>query len=163
MKIYHIDKKHNLIFRFVGLFFAAVAVAIFMVKPSRFSNPVLNVLVYLFVLMIAMLHMVRSDTCYLKIDDYEMHYYDGLLHHYNVQLDYIEKVEWSSEISTRIYLKTGSRRKQIIKIPNIFSVEDKHDFLSMLHHARKLIQISEVVSPLAAKISNTQSGATANE
>ncbi|MGX8701672.1 hypothetical protein [Caproiciproducens sp.] len=139
MKTYCIRESVKKLYYAAGVFFAAVAVLVLIVRPLHYAAMFENILVYVFVLMLAALSLLRPRTCRLTLDEKELCFHDGMLGHTSVALDHISKIEWSPEIRIRVY--TDPAKKKAVKIPNVFSPEDTAEIFSAIQKQKETIQI----------------------
>lgn len=145
MKTYCIRKSVKKLYYAVGTFFFIVAVIVLIVRPLHYAAMFQNILVYVFVLMLAILNLLRPRTCCLTLDENELCFHDGMLGHTSVALDHISRIEWSPE--TRICVYTDLGKKKVVKIPNVFSAEDTTEIFSAIQKQNKTMQIIRLGVP----------------
>ena len=145
MKTYRTRESVKRFYYAVGIFFVLVAAAVFLVRPMRYAAGYQNILVYVFVVMLAALNLLRPKACRLTIDRERLCFYDGLLGRVTIRLDQISKIEWNPEIRVRVY--TGEAKKRASKIPNIFSQEDTEEILRIIQKHNKAVKIIYLEPP----------------
>ncbi len=145
MKIYFIQSAVKRRYYISGFFFLLVAVAVFILRPVHYAAEYQNLLIYVFVLMLAALSLLRPKVCRLTLDRESLCFYDGLLGRVSIRLEQIRKIEWSTETRTRIYAGPEGRRP--VKIPNVFSPEDTAEIFRNIQKRKSSIEIVRLDPP----------------
>lgn len=145
MKTYRVRESVKRFYYAVGIFFVLVAAAVFLVHPMRYAAGYQNLLVYVFVLMLAALNLLRPKTCRLTVDRERLCFYDGLLGRMSIRLDRISRIEWNPEIRVRVY--TGDGKKRASKIPNVFPPEDMEEILRTIQKRNRAVKIIYLEPP----------------
>lgn len=137
MKTYHVREKTKKLYMATGIFYSIVAVLVVIVRPWHYKNPILDLLVYAFVFLLAAGNLFRGKTCQLTMNASELEFYNGLLDRKHVQLNKVERVEWNPGMNMKFYYK-GVRRYAAL-IPDIFSEQDTEEIIKAVK--RKKIQV----------------------
>lgn len=143
MKTYTIRPEVRRRYRVSGMFFLLVAAAVLIVHPAHYALDYQNILVYVFVLMLAVLSLLRPEICRLTLDTERLCFHDGLLGRVTVALGRISKIEWSPKLRIRIH--TGGKRA--VKIPNVFSPEDTEEIFRAIQKRRPSVEIIRLEPP----------------
>lgn len=137
MKTYHVREKTKKLYMATGIFYSIIAALVVIVKPWHYRNPILDLLVYAFVFLLAAGNLFRGKTCQLTMDASELQFYNGLLDKKSVLLNRVERVEWKPGAYMRFYYK-GARR-YAAQIPDLFSEQDTEEIIKKVK--RKKIQV----------------------
>lgn len=144
MKTYRVKESVKQRYLLEGLGSCLLLCCILVVRPAIFNSTKLNVIFYLMVIVLVVLHLLRFKTCQLRVEDKEIYFYNGLTDMKHITLDQIAKVEFNPEIRIRIVMK---RKDTVYRIPNVFSDEDTAEILRTIKKRRKTIVIDYIEKP----------------
>lgn len=144
MKTYRVKESVKRRYLLEGLGSCFLLCVILVVRPAIFNSVKLNVLFYLMVVVLVVLHVLRFKTCQLRVEDQEIYFYNGLTDRKHIALDQIARVEFNPQIRIRIVMK---RKDTVYRIPNVFSNEDTAEILRMIKKRRKTIGIEYIEKP----------------
>ena len=157
MKIYQMSEKKKRMYRAVGVFYILVFAVVLAVKPWHYRNPLYDILVYVFIVGLALCNLFRPYFCRLIITQQEIEFHNGLFDKKNISFQWLEWVEWSPETATKFYYK--GMKRCVAQIPNIFSEKDKSEILQQIKRKKiRMIQTTKV-----KKDSSEQKGIIVNE
>ena len=157
METYHAREETKKLYMAVGIFYSFVAILVVIVKPWHYRNPILDLLIYAFVILLAAGNLYRGRTCRLTLDTSEIQFYNGLLDKKYVKLNKVERVEWKPGVYMRFYYK-GVRRYGV-QIPDIFSRQDTEEIIKTVK--RKKVQV--ICMDLLAEEIHQEKGTVVNE
>lgn len=101
----------------------------------------INILFYLLAFPYGLLHILRCNLCYLKLDNTYMRFYDGIIDWKKIPVKKITKIEYNPKIMLRFYLENMDTP---VRIPNIFATEDIENIFLTLRQYKASIDIQYV-------------------
>ena len=144
MKKFYPRKSIRNLYKITGIGAVGLLVVILVVQPFKDKNLLLNIILFGFTLMIAILEFTRLKRCCLTIDKENITFNDGMLSRTKIPLDLVSKIQYHADLKLRFKLKKYNRE---VKINNIFSEEDQLEILSLIQKYRHNIKIEYLTRP----------------
>ena len=144
MKKFYPRKSIRNLYKITGIGAVGLLVVILVVQPFKDKNLLLNIILFGFTLMIAILEFTRLKRCCLTIDKENITFNDGMLSRTKIPLDLVSKIQYHADLKFLFKLKKYNRE---VKINNIFSEEDQLEILSLIQKYRHNIKIEYLTRP----------------
>ena len=144
MKKFYPKKSIRNLYKITGIGAVGLLVVILVVQPFKDKNLLLNIILFGFTLLIAILEFTRLKRCCLTIDKENITFNDGMLSRTKIPLDLVSKIQYHADLKFRFKLKKYNRE---VKINNIFSEEDQLEILSLIQKYRHNIKIEYLTRP----------------
>lgn len=141
MKKYDICKDVKKRYLIAGIGATILLLILVIVQPVVYHKSILNILFYLLAFPYGLLHILRCNLCYLKLDNTYMRFYDGIIDWKKIPVKKITKIEYNPKIMLRFYLENMDTP---VRIPNIFATEDIEDIFLTLRQYKASIDIQYV-------------------
>lgn len=141
MKKYYIRSDVKTRYILAGIGAIILLILLVAVHPVVYKKSILNILFYILAFSYTSLHILRYKICYLKLDNVNVEFYDGVVDWKKIPVNEITKIEYNPEIVLRFYLQNADTA---IRIPNIFCAEDMEDFFLTLRQYKASIDVQYV-------------------